>query len=411
MKTTSIAALLAILTIFSLSAADKALPDRPAPPLHLEKLLQTPPDAVATWDALKGKVVVLEFWATWCGPCIEAVPHLNEMADEFEKQPVLFIAITDEKESVVQPFLRRKSMRAWVGLDTDRSMFKEYGVSGIPHTVIVGTNGVIAAVTHPASLSATHIKNVLAGKPAGLPTPSPDEKTVAAKPSDDNALPAPIFQVLIRPSEAGEGGGGGGSSGPAGNSPYGRMYRSKTDGSSLLGLVLWAVQTTEVRLVTNSALPDGKFDVLINLPWHASKRIPELLREALRTTFGLISNKEKREMDVYILTASNSKLGPTVSTGGSSSSSGLGRISAVNSSLTGLAWSLENLLGRPVLDETGLTNRYDYQLKWKQPDGQRKPDVDTLRQALRDQLGLDLTPAKRAVEVTIVDLAKPEDSP
>jgi len=137
---------------FSIFAADRPSTGDPAPPLNLEKLLQATGDAVASWDALKGKVVVLEFWATWCGPCIEAVPHLNELADEFKEKNVQFIAITDEKESVVQPFLKRKAMRAWVGLDTDRSMFKGYGVSGIPHTVVVGTNGVIAWVTHPTAL-------------------------------------------------------------------------------------------------------------------------------------------------------------------------------------------------------------------------------------------------------------------
>jgi uncharacterized protein (TIGR03435 family) len=407
MKTTSTAALLAILTTGSLCAADKAMPGQPAPPLNLEKLLQARPDAVASWDALKGKVVLLEFWATWCGPCIEAVPHLNELAEEFEKEPVLFIAITDEKESVVQPFLRRKSMRAWVGLDTDRSMFKDYGVSGIPHTVIVGTNGVIAAVTHPGSLSATHIKNVLAGKSAGLPQPSPEEKTVAAKPSDDAATP-PVFQVLIRPSEVTEGGGSS-SSGPSGNSPVGKMYTSKSYGSTVLSLVQWASETSEVRLMTNSVLPDGKFDVIIKVPYRATERIPELMRDALRTTFGLVSRKEEREMDVYLVIAKNSKLELTVSTGGSASSSGPGRISGVNTPLSGLAWSLEGLLGKPVFNETGLTNRYDFQLKWKQPEGQRKASPDILIQALRDQLGLELTPAKRAVEVTVVDFEKSAD--
>jgi len=405
MKITSAAAVFALLTTWSCAAPGLAQPDQPAPPLKIEKLLQAPPGAVATWEALKGKVVVLEFWATWCGPCIEAVPHLNELAEQFDTQRVVFIAITDEQESVVQPFLRRKTMSAWVGLDTDRSMFKEYGVSGIPHTVIVGTNGVIAAVTHPVSLSATHIKNVLAGKSAGLPRPSPDEKTVPAKASDD-AAPPPLFQVLIRPSDASEGGGGG-SSGPSGDSPYGKMYTSKSNGSSLLGLLLWACKTSEVRLITNSVLPDGKFDVIINLPYHAHERIPELLREALRNTFGLVSRKEKREMDVYALTAKNSKLEPTVSTGGSSSSSGPGRISAVNSSLSSLSWSLENLLGKPVFDETGLTNRYDFQLKWKQDTEQRKPAPDALIQALREQLGVDLTLTKRPVEVTIIEIEKP----
>src|SRR5262245_37427861 len=78
------------------------------PPLQLEKVLQAPAGARASWDALQGKVVVLEFWATWCGPCITAIPHLNELADAFKDKPVQFIAITDEDEKVVAPFLKRK---------------------------------------------------------------------------------------------------------------------------------------------------------------------------------------------------------------------------------------------------------------------------------------------------------------
>lgn len=72
---------------FACPGGEKPLPGETAPPLNLEKLLQTPADAVVSWEALRGKAVVLEFWATWCGPCIEAIPHLNELADEFKEHP------------------------------------------------------------------------------------------------------------------------------------------------------------------------------------------------------------------------------------------------------------------------------------------------------------------------------------
>src|SRR5215470_13148870 len=100
-----------------------------APPLGLETMLQAPVGFQPSWASLRGNVVVLEFWATWCGPCIAAIPHLNEVADHFKGKPIQFIAITDEDEKVVGPFLRKKPIHAWVGLDTDKSMLDAYGVT------------------------------------------------------------------------------------------------------------------------------------------------------------------------------------------------------------------------------------------------------------------------------------------
>src|SRR5262245_46570784 len=68
-----------------------AVVGEPAPPLTLERLLQAPAGAKADWSALRGHVVVLEFWATWCVPCVRAVPHLNDLAEQFKDQPVQFL--------------------------------------------------------------------------------------------------------------------------------------------------------------------------------------------------------------------------------------------------------------------------------------------------------------------------------
>ncbi len=65
------------------------------------------------------------------------------------------------------------------------------------------------------------------------------------------------------------------------------------------------------------------------------------------------------------------------------------------------------MLRKPVLDETHLTNRYDFELKWevKEPE---HPDVEMLAKALREQLGLELTPARRTIEVVVVNSTKKE---
>ena len=125
-----------------------------APPLlQAAALLQAPPGAKLDAASLKGKVVILEFWATWCGPCVMAIPHLNELAEKFKGQPVQFVAITDENEATVKAFLAKKPIDAWVALDTDKAMNKAYGIDAIPHTVVLGKDGLIAAITYPTTVT------------------------------------------------------------------------------------------------------------------------------------------------------------------------------------------------------------------------------------------------------------------
>src|SRR5688500_14295359 len=69
-----------------------------APPLTLHKTLPANETVAVDLHTLKGDVVVLEFWATWCLPCIPAIKHFNLLSEKFKDGPVRFIAVTDEDE-------------------------------------------------------------------------------------------------------------------------------------------------------------------------------------------------------------------------------------------------------------------------------------------------------------------------
>ena len=95
----------------------------------------------------KGRVVVLDFWATWCGPCIKALPGLIEAMAEFPEDRVKLLGVNQsEPPEQVQRFLEARSWKLAVALDAGQSIAREYGVEGIPHTVIVGPDGKIAWV-------------------------------------------------------------------------------------------------------------------------------------------------------------------------------------------------------------------------------------------------------------------------
>src|SRR5215471_10903219 len=77
----------------------------PAPPIAFAQVLQAPEGTAANWERLKGTAVVLEFWATWCPGCVQQIPHLNRLSEQFRGKPLCFISVTDEEPGIVQRFL------------------------------------------------------------------------------------------------------------------------------------------------------------------------------------------------------------------------------------------------------------------------------------------------------------------
>lgn len=95
----------------------------------------------------EGKVVVLDFWATWCGPCVQALPVLVEVTNELKDQGVVFLAVNvrEDRERVVT-FQDRIDLRFPVLFDTEGDVAGRYMVQGIPQTVLIGRDGTVQAV-------------------------------------------------------------------------------------------------------------------------------------------------------------------------------------------------------------------------------------------------------------------------
>ncbi len=115
-----------------------------------------------------GTVYVVEFWATWCGPCRASMPHLTELQKEHPE--IVIVGVSDEPLEKVEPFINSEAWAEKTGYrittDPDRSVHTDYmkaaGQNGIPTAFIVGKDGVIEWIGHPMQMDEP-LKQVIAG--------------------------------------------------------------------------------------------------------------------------------------------------------------------------------------------------------------------------------------------------------
>ncbi|SFT66256.1 AhpC/TSA family protein [Lishizhenia tianjinensis] len=177
MKTTLI--LFSILTVFLLNAqTPKTLEIGDiAPELNISKIYNSENGEIPTLESLKGKYVVLDFWATWCSPCVASFPKMNKLYNQYKNQEVVFIALTKEKEVKVSNFLSAKPQDFMVGISNSSTINEAYGVAAIPTVIVIDPFGKIVFSNYGNFFNETAMDQIMKGEykkqvPSSIPQTS-----------------------------------------------------------------------------------------------------------------------------------------------------------------------------------------------------------------------------------------------
>ncbi len=117
-----------------IAVVGKMVPDKPVESVSQAGKNVSPRD-------LKGKVVILDFWATWCGPCKEFMPYLQTIYDKYQAKGLEVMSITDESRKTVEKFRKKESYTFPAYLDEFELMHKAFSIQAIPVVAVIDRDG------------------------------------------------------------------------------------------------------------------------------------------------------------------------------------------------------------------------------------------------------------------------------
>ncbi len=365
---------------------------KPAPKLSLEHLLQCPYKEL-NWKLLKGKIVVLEFWATWCAPCVANIPHLNKLSDEFKNKNVIFISITDESINKIKWFLTKKGIHSWIGIDSDRSLFKALKIIGIPQTFIINRNGIIVANMRPDKLTSSKLSSFIKGN-------TKEEKKFNNKGSNSNSqndnkvsvnanTKKPILEFKIVPIEKQK------YSFYAFNPSIGEFNAKAISLRETLSLVY---DFPSFLIIGPDSILERWFSISLKVPKNKIESFSDILKNYLTDALDLKIKTDSIVTDVYMVEVSDANLlTPSEESEKEHYSFSPGLILGAKISLDNLLGNIEPILKKPIVNRTKLKNKCDWFIEYD------KNNPESLKKILKDKYGLSFTISKKKIKVLQVE--------
>lgn len=379
-----------------------------APILNFEK-------SDAKLSEFRGKVVVLDFWATWCTPCVKAIPHLDKLQKKFKNELQIFLVANSDNEKRLVRFLTKFDTNLPIVVDSLNTLKKEYPHRVISHTVVIGKDGLVKAVTTPENLSVALIEKLVEGHPVDIvekrdvfgfdyKAPLPDENlkfkfklTGYIEAAASSVSSIHNGRVLItNNSLRGLYGYAYANEGPPFRSLNRTRYLLNGEYHSVLDI---ENDTTGVYHKFDISNHDNAYCLEIVAPEMTDHEIRQNMIAFLHQNFSLKSRLERIRTKVKVLRRTKEPLmlprsnRNTVPSGGAS---GRG-IEAKNRSLAYIAEYIDNfgIFDVPVIDGTELDGLYDIKIAYFEENPSLFFDE------LKD-LGLVLKDAEREVEMLIL---------
>jgi cytochrome c biogenesis protein CcmG/thiol:disulfide interchange protein DsbE len=343
-----------------------------APELTLPKLINAPVSSLSGWGGLNGKVVVLEFWATWCEPCAEYLPELNLLAERFRGKPVVFIHITDESEADARAFLAQNKMDGWVAPEAPAAVFKAFRVYGRPHTVLIGRDGKVAGFPR-GDLDAEAIMRLLAGQYTPPEAGAPPLSTGTA-----------LGEFYLARSAA-----------HSGTAQYGpaSLTASAMSLEYALEWVYGRVDRFDIKPEAAAAMA-ASYDIRLRLPVAQAAQKNKFLLDGLEASLGLKVRRSQQEAEVLVLRkAPGGPVNVMKRQGYGGAELNGATLEVKGASFSVLAARLKEIFGQPVLDETGEAGPYEYRFEFD------TADLKTMDLRLQGHLGLRLQRLRRKINV------------
>jgi uncharacterized protein (TIGR03435 family) len=359
--------------------------------LPVSKWLQAPADFNGQLSQLKGKVIILEFWATWCSPCVAVIPHMNQLAHEFKTEDVVFLSITDDDEDRLNSFLSKRPLEGIIGIDGERKSWRAFGVPSIPHTIVIDKSGRILGATSPENVTSDTIKEALAGRTPVLPPKQgvePDLDWDKHLIEWQDGVPPAIYAIIK----------------PIKTTTSGAMVepsRVTADGVSLQNLVQIAYDTDYYHVDWKLPADSQSYRVAIRVPEGREASLRPYMRQILITMFGIKAEFESQEREVFVLKCSESRAKPSESMAEQEIAEIMkGKITLRRQPIEKLCQFLTNSLDLIVVDETGLKGKYDFDIPYQR--GQYEVTLQALT-----KIGLEANKTRRSIPVLIVRPEKP----
>lgn len=342
-------------------------------------------------------IIVLDFWATWCGPCITSFPKMSSLQKEFEGR-IKIIAVTDEKEERINAFLKNRPQDFAIALDGDRSLNTYFKHRTIPHYVILDKNKVVKAIVNADFITSENMNKLLLGETITFTEKKENTDFDESLPFNPTQKEL-IYQTTLLPFN--QDAGAMSNTGARGGN---RMFALNLTYPSMLRMAFaYPYNRTKEHFKDPSKYsfrPENQFCYEMIFPDHLREKRLELMKQEILAVSGITARIETILTDVYLLQkipgtsvqipTSTQKPDPNAFI-----RYGEG-ITLQGQPMSHLANYYEEVMQLPVLDETGYDKVYDIVVKWYEEN--RPQGLEELT-----KYGLQLKKTQRPIPFLILE--------